>query len=260
MVEPQPLVGFVGCDWPIDTTCMEDEWTDFEPEVQARSLALAAATLRRLTGYRVGGCPVTIRPCFQTAGACGHARFDDSWGRGFTYPYLYGGLWYNSGTCGTCQTACEVALPGPVGEVYEVKVDGAVVSSTKYVVDGNLLVWRSVDPCPWNAPNDLSKPDTAVGTFSVRYLNAYPVDGLGAEAATRLAIEYARACMGNDCQLPPGVTTIVRQGVTMDIASGAFPDGVTGIREVDTYVALWNPEGLRQQPKIWSPDLPRVRH
>ena len=35
------------------------------PEVQDRAPGLASATLRRLTGYRVGGCPITVRPCMQ---------------------------------------------------------------------------------------------------------------------------------------------------------------------------------------------------
>jgi hypothetical protein len=46
----------------------------------------------------------------------------------------------------------------------------------------------------------------------------------------------------------------------MEIAGGAFPDGFTGIREVDAYIALYNPKAIRQRATVWSPDIksPRV--
>jgi hypothetical protein len=75
-----------------------------------------------------------------------------------------------------------------------------------------------------------------------------------------LAMEYARACSGGKCRLPTGVTSVVRQGVSYTVAAGAFPGGVTGIREVDSFIALWNPDALRQTPKVWYPGIraPRV--
>lgn len=50
------------CLWPIDPACKTEEWNALNEVDQRRALALASSTLRRLTGYRVGGCPVTIRP------------------------------------------------------------------------------------------------------------------------------------------------------------------------------------------------------
>ncbi len=46
----------------------------------------------------------------------------------------------------------------------------------------------------------------------------------------------------------------------MDIATGSFPGGFTGIREVDAFISIWNPGGRRQQTQVWSPDIhtPRV--
>ena len=75
-----------------------------------------------------------------------------------------------------------------------------------------------------------------------------------------LAYEYAQACAGNKCRLPNNVTSLTRQGVSMEIATGAFPGGFTGIREVDAFIAIWNPSGRREQPRVWSPDIhtPRV--
>jgi hypothetical protein len=177
-------------------------------------------------------------------------------------PVNLGGVWINScgctGRC-ACTTACEVELPPPVSRVSEVKIDGDIIPDTDYMVVGNLLVWTSSGECPFPASQDLSKPDTVDDTFSVTYLNGYPVDSLGAYACGVLAAEFARACVGDSCRLPAGVTTIVRQGLTMEVPGGAFPDGLTGIREVDAYVALWNPRGATQASTVWSPDLPAMR-
>jgi hypothetical protein len=39
----------------------------------------------------------------------------------------------------------------------------------------------------------------------------------------------------------------------MEIQSGVFPHGLTGIREVDAFIGLWNPNGLTAGAKVWSP-------
>jgi hypothetical protein len=262
---PAPIPGYNGCSWPIDPACMDDEWGALDQSAQDRAAALASATLRRLTGYRVGGCPITVRPCkpgcagmvlpsyYALAGPYGL-----SW-----YPVNIGGVWVNSCGCAasgcSCDVLCEIDLPAPVGEVYEVSVDGVVVPSTDYRVDGSTLLWTGAGDCPWPTCQDMTADPTDPGTFAVTYLNSYPVDQLGAYACGVLAMEFAQACAGNACRLPPGVTSVVRQGVSFDVTTGAFPGGATGIREVDAYIALWNPGGLRQSARVWSPDLPHVR-
>jgi hypothetical protein len=257
-----------GCDWPVDEGCLTG-WDDLDPSVQERSVAFASATLRRLTGYRVGGCPITVRPCTRSCGF-GYPSYYDMLGPGGVglsgfWPHTNAaGLWVNSCGCATdcaCDVLCEVALPPPVGRVDEVKLNGGIVVADQYRVDGHMLVWvgDQSGSCPWPACQDMTAADDQPDTFSVTYLNSYPVDTLGAYAAGVLAAEFAKACTGQRCRLPAGVTSISRQGVSMEIATGAFPGGVTGIREVDSYIALWNPAALRQQTQVWSPDLPRVR-
>jgi hypothetical protein len=141
-----------------------------------------------------------------------------------------------------------------------VQVGAAIVDPADYRVDGSRLVWTGSGDCPWPVCQDMAAAAGDPGTFAVTYLNANPVDALGAYAAGVMAMEYAKACTSGKCRLPSGVTAIARQGVTFDITSGAFPGGLTGIREVDAYLALWNPEPIRQAPQVWSPDLasPRV--
>lgn len=255
------------CPWPVDTGCFDEAWTGLDDSVQERSLDLASATLRRLTGYRVGGCPITVRPCKPSCWGAflpfygGHPGV---WGYGLFNPGMnFQGQWVNSCGCRTncsCGELCEIALPAPVGRVDEVKVDGVVLDDTDYRVDGDRLVYLGGDDCVWPSCQNLALADTEVGTFSVTYLNAYPVDSQGAFAAAVLAMEFSKACSGGKCRLPSGVTQIARQGITMTISTGAFPDGLTGIREVDAYIGLWNPNGLRQSSRVWSPDMrtPRV--
>jgi hypothetical protein len=247
-----------GCPWPVDTACFDDEWNALSEPIRARSLALASSTLERLTGGRVGGCPVTVRPC--SASGCIRQGWDPFVMRPAFVPLNWAGSWVNS--CGHRTCECEVTkgvrLAQPVGRVDEVKVDGVVLDPSAYrVLDGYLV---ATDPeFEFPAVQSLNLPDTEPGTFSVTYLNAYEVDANGAFAVAVLAMEYAKACTGKKCRLPSSVTSVSRQGITLEMTPGAFPGGMTGIREVDSYIALWNPGGLQRGATVWSPDLHRPR-
>jgi hypothetical protein len=233
------------CWGEVATGCCD--LTQYPKDVQDRAIALAVQSLRFLTAYRVGGCPVTVRPC---GSPCGH---DPDW----MHPVLYAGAWLNR-TCGCgtrrCAPSYQVQLDIPVGRVDEVLVDGVALPQASYRVDDERWLVR-LDGQQWPLDQDLDAPVTAEGTFAVTYLRAYPVDGLGALAAGVLACEFAKACTGSKCALPSGVTQIVRQGISMNLMPGLFPDGMTGLREVDSFIARWNPNRLREGPSVWSPDL-----
>lgn len=244
--------------WPVDTTACE-EWASFPAPVQEVAAGLAGQVLRMLTGYTVGGCPVTLRPCTVR---CGAASTGWQWSGGTFTPVNTAGVWTNAGCCGfDCRhdAAKELRLPAPVGRVDEVKVDGVVVPATAYqLVNGNRLV--RTDGGTWPLVQDMDKADTEVGTFSVTFLNAAEVDTSGAAAAGALACEFAKALTpGQKCALPKGVTQITRQGVSMQITPGAFPDGLTGIQIVDAYVMRYNPNRLKTPPLVWSPETSRGR-
>jgi hypothetical protein len=244
--------------WPVDEGCC-DAFADYDPSVQERAKALATQTLRALTAYRVGGCPITVRPCKR---GCVGASSSWLYSGGTFFPTLWAGVWTNSCGCANPDCSCgpleELVLPAPVGRVDSVLVDGVTLPATSYRVDnGDRLV--RLDGGLWPACQDMDKAPTEVGTMAVTYLNSYPVDGLGAYAAGVLACEYAKACSGKKCSLPAGVTDITRRGISMTITTGAFPGGVTGIREVDSYLMRWNPNHLTMAPRVWSPDMPRVR-
>jgi hypothetical protein len=262
---PEPVEP--GCPWPVDEGCLTG-WDDLDDDLKDRSVALASETLRRLTGYRVGGCPVTVRPCKKgCVDLLVTPSYYDmlSYGGGVSFwPHINAdGLWVNSCGCQTdcgCSALCEIRLPAPVGRVDAVKIDGDTLDADQYRVDGDRLVYLGGGDCVFPACQDMELADSEPGTFSVTYLNAFPVDTIGAYAAGILANEFAKACTTGKCRLPSTVTSIARQGVSMDVVTGSFPNGFTGIREVDAFIGLWNPDALRQSPQVWSPDLrsPRV--
>lgn len=245
---PQTLPTLDDYCWPVDESACH-ELDEYSASVQVRAKALAGSTMHMLTGYSVGGCPVTIRP----------RRICDSHAAGirpFLQPMNYAGVWFNGCGCSNGLPPNVIELPLPVGRVDVVKVDGVALDPSAYeVASGRYLV--RIDGTAWPLAQDVTKPDTQVGTFAITYLRAKPVDGLGAYAAGLLACEYAKAISGKSCALPSGVTSITRQGVSMTIPSGAFPDGLTGIREIDSYVRSHNPHGLTMPSLVISPERPQ---
>jgi hypothetical protein len=65
--------------------------------------------------------------------------------------------------------------------------------------------------------------------------------------------------LGDANQYPERVTNIVRQGVSMQVASviDIMKTGGTGIRTVDMWIMSVNPQKRRKRPVVWSPDISR---
>lgn len=195
----------------VDWGCADDEWLEaLDPELQAKAEVLAWETLRSLTAYRLGNCPVTVRPCskgcwarssYERAPVVGGLSQD--WGSGMIAPRVVDGQWLN--TCGctsvpecSCTTLPVVILPGPVGAVTEVTVDGVVLDPTAYRVDnGNELV--RTDGGTWPACQDM------VGPTSTGY------------APVVLTLPSAEVTFERDQQVV--TATVHRTGV------GSFPPG-----------------------------------
>jgi len=257
--------------WPVDVSCVDD-WDDTigsgedaEPKYSDRqkeyAVSLAGQTMRLLTAFRVGGCPITVRPC---QAGCTERTWRTYPVRGYAgstpwFPVNLGGTWLNIG-CGclspcSCSSTYEVQLHGGASAVSEVKVDGvSLVQGEDYRLDpGGRLV--RLGGTGWPLCQNLNADDDQEGTWSVTYTVGAAVDAIGALAAGALAGQYVRACSGSDCDLPTTVTQIVRNGVTITMAPGAFPNGKTGLREVDAYIERWNPSGARGPiSTVWSPD------
>lgn len=201
---------------------------------------LATSSLQMLTYNRVGTCPITIRPC-PVSRPCGcvwspHSRTD--------------GVWVNECACrptSGCAPLSEIDIPGPVGYIESFLIDGEPVdleSGEWRLDDGHLLVWQGVGPSPVPSYQDLNKPDTEPGTWSITYSRSYPVNADARIAVAYLAMEFAKACKPKGkCSLPRGVTNVVRNGVSFTVEAGLFPGGLTGNEIVDAFILKWAPAG-----------------
>lgn len=226
------------CVWEPDPGCLGDEWANLDPDIKERALLLATSSLQALTYNRVGTCPITIRPVPNTP-MCGC---------GFNPHMGVNGKWYNN--ChhrAVFGPLSEINIPGPVGYIDEFKIDGEVVdlSTADWRLDnGHLLVWQGVGPSPVPLYQDLNKADTEVGTWSITYSKSYPVLRDARMAVAYLAMEFVKACIPKGkCDLPKGVTSVVRNGVSFTIEAGLFPNGLTGIKMVDPFILKWAPAG-----------------
>jgi hypothetical protein len=225
------------CTWEPDPACLGEEWTALSPEEKDRALMLATSSLQTLTYNRVGSCPITIRPCPE------RPRCGCGWN-----PYIRDGVWYNG--CAhqsQCEPLSQVDIPGPVGYIESMLIDGVAVDlwgGDWRLDDGHMLVWQGSGPSPIPATQDLDKPDSAIGTWSITYSRSYPVNADARIAVAYLAMEFARACKPKGkCGLPKNVTNVVRNGVSFSVQAGLFPGGLTSIELVDTFILKWAPAG-----------------
>jgi hypothetical protein len=221
--------------------------------------ALAWSTLQMLEGYGIAICATTVRPCAERCrrGSYYIAPVTGPAGSPFWPMILPGGVWINL-WCGhytdcSCTHVSEIVLPGPIGGVVEVVIDGVALDSSAYRIDnGDRLVRQ--DGERWPYCQDMNLPAGEVGTMTVTYYRGAQPDQLDNFAAGVLATEYLASISGGDCRLPAGVTQLVRQGVTMELEKDMFEHGLTGIAEVDAVTARYNPYRLKAPSGIFSLD------
>jgi hypothetical protein len=224
------------CVWEPDfSSCDVDAWEAYEPDVQERALLLATEALLMLTYNRVGTCPITIRPCPKPA------RCGCDWN-----PHIRDGQWYNCRHT-PCEPLVEIDLPGPVGFIDSMRIDGEEVdvhNGDWRLDDGHLLVWQGEGTSPVLTHQDLNKPDTATGTFSITYSRSHRYGKAGSMAVAALALEFAEGCKPKGkCKLPRGVRSVTRMGVSFTLEAGLFPNGLTGIDVTDQFIMKWVPAG-----------------
>lgn len=251
------------CEWSIDPDGLCNGWGEFDSAVQSAALDLATEFMWGATGRRFGLCQVTIRPCqdvktFRPAYQDYALRWPD---RALApFPFLDGGTWRNCG-CGPrccCRPECEIILRGPVHDIDSIQVDGAEVDPSAYRVDvsrGTYFLVRTDGTC-WPTCQDFNVDAGEEGSFVVDYVRGRPLPGSLEVATAILACEYARGIAGQDCRLPKRVTSITRQGVTVDVEPESADEGLTGIPEVDQVITSLNPTRRTRPPVALSPDLP----
>lgn len=228
--------------------------------------AMASQLMYEISGRQFNGsCLRTVRPCSEQA-VCWGLNPWYGW-TGWPWAWAWDGVtwgWYDQIGCHcNCGTLSRVMLPGyPATAITEVKIDGVVIDPAEYRLDEWQYLTRlrsASDPTIprfWPACQVLDLPDTEPGTWSVTYRAGVAPPLAGKAAATALACELLP---GADCKLPSGATRIVRQGLTIDKLqplAAMLLAGATGIPQIDTFMAAYNPSGLRRRPSIWSASGP----
>lgn len=151
--------------------------------------------------------------------------------------------------------------------VYEVEAENpsATVRIQAHPGEARILLTRHLpEPAESLTFEYLAVPAEAeivgvAGTFGVVYYPFLAPNDLLRFAAGVLANEYYKSCGGQKCRLPNGVTNITRNGISMELPTGLFPNGGTGLPEVDPIIRIYNPNGLKMPPRAMSPDYGRGR-
>jgi hypothetical protein len=157
----------------------------------------------------------------------------------------------------------------PVREIVQVKIDGTVIPPIEYELrDFKQLVrirpTASYTPTArWGWPTSQIEdlPDTEVGTFSITYMYGADPGEMGRVACLKLAEALLLPQLGDSTHYPERVTNIVRQGVSVQVASviDVIKMGGSGIYEVDFFILSVNPNRGRRQAVAFSPDRPPNR-
>ena len=218
---------------------------------------IASDLLFHLTG-RVfpGTCADVVRPCARQVTSQTMVEWaggDDvgpaSWGACACGPLV---------GC-TCQGRPRIGLGRePIVSITAVKVDGGAINPARYWVEDERWLVRLDDADGsnpgWPACQDLTLPDTAVDTFSVSFVWGRTPPAGGQMAAAQLGGEIALDLSGSsDCSLADGVTSMTRQGVTIEavVPSAELVDQLPELARA--WVRSVNPLGLRRRPSVWWP-------
>lgn len=256
-------VGPGPCGWELDPSLCCEDWPTFDEDVQARAVTLASRLMWAATGRRYGPCEWTVQPCNPGRIPPLYRVYPEPFGRGSSgggwdyYPWIQNGQWFNPGMggCGCCQTGCEIALQGPTrtSAIVSVTVEGVVVPPTAYVVFDAHLLARIDGEC-W--PTCVNYSNQSPPDFEVTYLRGLPVPAAVLDAASALACEFGKACVGKPCRLPQRLRRLSRQGVEVEVADidRASSRFLTGIEDIDMVIQAENPFAIQSRPRVYSPD------
>jgi hypothetical protein len=220
----------------------------------ARLLLRASEILYYLSGRRWLGLGCTETATLRSVDGNGTWPYHPSWGSCpcWSYGTWQGQYLYPPGMnvhLGHFQGPVALQLPmSPIGAVTEVREDGVLLASFAYRVSRSGWVTR-LDGRSWN---------TCMDTTTITYTYGEPPPGGGVDAAVELGIELAAYGRGEQCAWPRTVTSVSRQGLSMEIANPLdfIADGRTGLPGVDMWLGAVNPQARGQRGRVWSPDIP----
>lgn len=244
-------------EWPVQRAGLPDVEGPEEVERLQGAIDTATLILWRLTGAQYALQRLRARPCARvqdweheyTSGAGIRPA------RGMT-PTLYGGRWHNLACSGgSCQSdgPSSVRLPGPVSRVLEIEVEGEVIPSGTYAVEGDRVKRAGGEPWP---RQKLQRPLGEPGTWSVTYLRGIaPPAGAGSMVAILAKELYLQAVGDKGCRLPRQWQSVTRQGVSIQrISQTDLLQHGTGLPEVDMWIKALNPEGVMGPARVASVD------
>lgn len=250
------------CDWEFTSSICCADWDSYDPALQEQAARWATFIMWAATGRQFDACELTVYPCGRDGWDGGAGAWGYWWNDGVFVPYIWQGQWYNAICCGgigcySCRPRCGALLPGPVLSVATVIVDGATIDPSEYRVYDQQWLTRLGNEC-WPACQDYNNENLK---FAVTYTRGTAVPAIVLDQAGVLACEYAKACLGLECQLPSRVVNIARQGVTVSLQSidEVLENGFTGITSVDQVIAKINPGRLKGRTRLYSPDIPVAR-
>ena len=233
------------------------------------AIDFASQVLFGLSGRQFpGACPVVIRPCLGANCGCNSTRrfggpYGSNYGWWYSYPSIplrLDGRWVNVGLCcGECDLDC-ISLPGPIREIVSVRIDGVtLVEGTDYIVNGFRQLCR-LGTETWPCTQDVGKPATEDNTFEITYTRGRPITPAMRGFARILACGYLQALCNDDSCLPENVERIARDGVTISFedADAIFSGGLTGIPQIDLWLAVVNPGKAMRPASVMRADQPKL--
>ena len=222
-----------------------DQWS--------RAFMIASEILWALSGRRWygAGCleEAYLRSVPPRTGT-GSWPYHESWGEC--------GCWFRADWINGYPVAAFVGPWAHVEGVYAVKLPRDVVTEvTSVTIDGVPFTSYNLTRSGWLERLDGKRWDVCSGSTVVTYRYGEPPPLGGVQAAVTLAIEIARDMYNvGKCRLPKRVSTVTRQGVTVDIVDSLdiLERGGTGLTSVDLWLRAVNPEARPQRAGVISPD------
>lgn len=227
---------------------------DVDPDLLDDAMLVASDVLWNLTGRKwFGVCSESIRPQAQWRAAQGPARW---WPASGLSPY--GWCSCHRGRETGCSVVREVKLPARgrvVADSIVVTIDGEPF--TDFRLDDHRYLVRT-DGGSWPCCQDLTVADDQVGAWTIQFDHASIPPIGGRRAAASLGCELAKLYVPgatSRCAVPKHATNISRQGVSITLLDPKtlFKDGITGIAEVDLWVASERQGAARQGMTVMRP-------
>lgn len=222
---------------------------------QQQAVALAVEWLWSKSARRYGTRPVLLRPQTRSRGM-------RPWPGIGLQPMssVISGLssgWMDGE--GTREHDQVLELPAPVVSVESVEIDGVTVDPDVWRLENNYLVRQ--DGGIWPRTQNLIAALGQPNTWAVRFTRGFAVTDFGMYATGKLVCYFGKQIAGGKpCELPYNTTNVTRAGVSISRSTGKGQAAQTSpVPEVDQWLAMVNPDQLRSEPVIWSPDVDRQR-